>query len=448
MNICIIGTGYVGLVTGVCFADMGNNVVCVDVDAAKIKGLSEGKIPIYEPGLEELVKQNTKEGRLSFTTDLKEGITDALFCFIAVGTPTGEDGSADLSYVMNVAASIGMNMGEYKIIVNKSTVPVGTADLVRLSISEQLTQRGLGEVEFDIVSNPEFLKEGDAINDFMKPDRIIVGTENVRTAELMKQLYDPFVRNQHPIYIMDTKSAELSKYAANAMLATRISFMNEMARLCDEVGADIANVRLGLGSDKRIGMSFLYAGAGYGGSCFPKDIRALIRTGEKYNSPLNIVDAVEKSNERQKYYLLEMILKKFGQDLSGKKFGVWGLAFKPQTDDMREAPSIVVIKELIKHGAKVTAYDPEATTQAKIIFNPHQFGDKLTYTDTTQKAALEADAIILLTEWRQFRQVDLSEIKKIMTKPILFDGRNQYDPLKMRQMGFEYYCIGRNYNVR
>ncbi|SFM05326.1 UDP-glucose dehydrogenase family protein [Pelosinus propionicus] len=446
MNICVIGTGYVGLITGTCFADMGNKVWCVDIDAQKIKKLKQGKIPIYEPGLQELVTKNMQEGRLEFTSAIKDGIKDALFCFIAVGTPTGIDGVADISAIQAVANKISINMDKYLIIVNKSTVPVGTASQIRNIIKEQLKARKREDLEFDIVSNPEFLKEGAAIEDFMHPDRIVIGTDNIRTAELMKQLYEPFVRNQNPILIMDITSAELTKYAANAMLATRISFMNEMARLCDQVGGDIAHVRLGIGTDRRIGMPFLYAGAGYGGSCFPKDVKAIINTGSENGVSMDIIAAVEKVNENQKYYLVEMLLKRFGEDLTGKKFGVWGLAFKPQTDDMREAPSIVIIRELLFRGATVTAYDPEAIEQAKKVFADCE--QHIQYVDDSKKAIQNVDALIVITEWRQFRQPDLNELKCHMKSPIIFDGRNQYKPNIMKENGFEYYCIGRNCFVK
>ena len=443
MRICIIGTGYVGLVTGTCFSEMGNQVTCVDISQDKINMLKAGEVPIYEPGLKELISSNQKNNRLTFTTNLEEGIKSALCIFIAVGTPPGEDGSADLQYVLQVARNIGDLIDGYTIIINKSTVPVGTAEKVRQTITEQLQRRNMGHIEFDVVSNPEFLKEGSAIEDFMRPDRIIIGTDNVRTAELMKQLYEPFVRNEHPIHIMDIKSAELSKYAANAMLATRISFMNEIAKLCDKVGADVASVRIGIGSDSRIGMPFLYAGIGYGGSCFPKDVKALIRTGEDFDIPMDVIQAVEKVNECQKLYLVDMIVQKYGNNLNGKVFGVWGLAFKPQTDDMREAPSVAIINQLIQHGAQVVAYDPEAIEQAKVIFK-HISTDKLQFVSDKQDVLLNANALLLLTEWREFRQTDLQAVKREMAEPVIFDGRNQYDPVKMKELGFEYYCIGRN----
>jgi len=445
MDICVVGSGYVGLVTGTCFAEMGNKVWCVDVDDDKINKLKTGKIPIYEPGLQELVVQNMEEGRLHFTSDLQAGLRSALFCFIAVGTPTADDGSVDTTDVLDVARSIGSYMEKDMIVVNKSTVPVGTADIVRKIIREQLEKRDV-HFNFDMVSNPEFLKEGAAIEDFMRPDRIVIGTDNVRTVELIKQLYEPFVRNQHPFLVMDIQSAEITKYAANAMLATRISFMNEIAQLCDRVGGDIINVRLGMGSDRRIGMPFLYAGAGYGGSCFPKDIKAIINIGHENGISMDIITAVEKVNDRQKYYLVEMIVKRFGEDLTGRKFGIWGLAFKPQTDDMREAPSIVIIRELLGRGATVTAYDPEAIEQAKKVFADCE--QYIQYVDDSKKALINADALIVITEWRQFRQPDFSELKNNMKTPIVFDGRNQYKPEMMKEHGFEYYCIGRNCCVK
>jgi len=446
LRICVIGTGYVGLVTGTCFAEMGNEVWCIDIDQKKVDMLNSGQVPIYEPGLQELIAKNKKNKRLYFSTNLEEGIKDALFCFIAVGTPPGEDGSADLTYVLGVAKQIGSLMNSYSIVVNKSTVPVGTGEKVRQTIYNELVSRSMQHVEFDVVSNPEFLKEGSAIEDFMRPDRIIIGADNVRVAELMKQLYDPFVRNQHPLYIMDIKSAEITKYAANAMLATRISFMNEIARLCDQVGADVANVRVGIGSDQRIGMPFLYPGIGYGGSCFPKDVKALIRTGNEYGLPMEVITAVDSANEIQKSYIVNMILKKYNQNIQGKKFGIWGLAFKPQTDDMREAPAIVVINELIRHGAAVMVYDPEAMEQAKAIFVDYG-EEKIVYAENMMQVAKDVDALILLTEWREFRQLDFKTIKSDMNEAVFFDGRNQYDPNKMKELGFEYYCVGRGNNV-
>ncbi len=442
MNICVIGTGYVGLVTGTCFAEMGNKVWCVDVDAAKIDKLKSGILPIYEPGLKEVVLKNVAEKRLNFSTQLEEGIKDALFCFIAVGTPPGEDGSADVTYVLNAAGKIGACMDKYLIVVNKSTVPVGTADKVRNVIKQQLAARNLDNLEFDVVSNPEFLKEGAAVEDFMRPDRVVIGTDNVRTAELLKQLYEPFSRNQHPIFIMDIKSAEITKYAANAMLATRISFMNEIAQLCDKIGGDIANVRLGMGSDSRIGMQFLYAGPGYGGSCFPKDVKELVSTGCKNGVAMDVVSAAEAVNERQKYYLVDMVKKRFGENLQGKTFALWGLAFKPQTDDMREAPAITIIKSLIDMGAAIQAYDPAAIEHAKTVLGDYAAG--ITYITDMMEAVHNADALLVVTEWRQFRQPDFAELKNKMKNPVVFDGRNLYQAEQMSLQGFEYYCIGRS----
>lgn len=446
MNICIIGTGYVGLVTGTCFAEMGNKVLCVDIDRSKIEKLNKGIIPIYEPGLQEIIERNSKNGRLKFTTDIKEGMEEALYCFIAVGTPTGEDGSADITNVLRVAKEIGQYINKYMIIINKSTVPVGTGEKTREIIKEELAARNALSIEFDVVSNPEFLKEGAAIEDFIRPDRIVIGTDNPRTAELMKQLYDPFIRNQHPILIMDIKSAELTKYAANSMLAARISFMNEIACLCDTVGADVNNVRVGIGMDSRIGMPFLYAGAGYGGSCFPKDVKELVSLGNRNGIEMKIVKSVEEVNEAQKYYLVDIIKKRFGDNLEGKNFGIWGLAFKPQTDDMREAPSIVIMRELLRAGASIMAYDPVALEQSKLIVSENE--NSIKYLDDMLEVLNEADALVLVTEWRQFRQPDFKELKNRMKRYIIFDGRNQYDPKIMKDNGIEYYCIGRDCNVK
>ena len=439
MKVTVVGSGYVGLVTGACFAEMGNDVYCVDIDQKKIENLKKGILPIYEPGLEEIVKRNYSGGRLRFTTDIKEGLDDSLFMFIAVGTPPDEDGSADLQHVLAVARDIGRKMEKYVIIVNKSTVPVGTADRVREAVREELTKRGRGELEFDVVSNPEFLKEGAAIEDFMRPDRIIVGTDNVRTGELIKELYAPFVRNGHPIFIMGVRSAELTKYAANAMLATRISFMNELSRLCEISGADIESIRQGIGSDTRIGMPFLYAGLGYGGSCFPKDVKALIQTSKEFGLEAKVLQAVEEINHEQRYRFAENVKKHFGGDVKGKTFAVWGLSFKPQTDDMREAPAIDIISVLRDAGARFRAHDPVAMEVAKSII-----GDKsVTYVSNYYDALEGADALLLLTEWNQFRRPDYERMKSLLKQPIIFDGRNQYDPAKMKEIGFTYYCIGR-----
>ena len=442
MNICVVGTGYVGLVSGTCFAEMGNQVWCVDVNAEKIAGLKAGKLPIYEPGLQEMVLNNVKEGRLFFTTQLAEGLAEALFCFIAVGTPPREDGAADLSAVRAVAQEIGKTINKYTIIVNKSTVPVGTADLVKGIIAEELKNRGLAALEFDVVSNPEFLKEGAAIEDFLRPDRVVIGTDNVRTAELMKQLYEPFLRNQNPLLISDIRSAEITKYAANAMLALRISFINEIACLCDAVGGDVAKVRLGIGTDSRIGMPFLYAGIGYGGSCFPKDVQELVATGRRNGVEMSLVETAHRVNERQKSYLLRAIEKRWGKDLQGKVFAIWGLAFKPQTDDMREAPSIIIINHLISRGALVRAYDPVAMDEARKIFSVHD--DKIQFASQMLEAVQDVDALLLLTEWRQFRQPNFKEMKRLMKQPIIFDGRNLFNPEQMLGLGFDYFCVGRN----
>ena len=438
MKLTVVGTGYVGLVTGVCFAEMGNEVWCVDVDKEKIQGLNQGKIPIYEPGLEDMVKRNMEAGRLHFTTRLEEGLSLSLFLFIAVGTPPGEDGSADLNYVLSVAREVGRKMERYVVLVDKSTVPVGTADKVREAVAEELKARGKGGLEFDVVSNPEFLKEGAAIDDVMKPDRIIVGTDNVRTAELMKELYSPFVRNGHPILLMDIHSAELAKYAANAMLATRISFMNELAALCEKVGADIEQVRMGIGSDRRIGNAFLYAGLGYGGSCFPKDVKALIHSSREEGLKPTILEAVEEVNKRQRQIFVERIKGYFGS-LRGKKLALWGLSFKPQTDDMREAPSVTIAERLLQEGALLTAYDPVAVEVARLLLP----SEGITFTKDAYEGLKDADALLLITEWHQFRNPDFERIKGLMKTPVIFDGRNQYDPKVLRSYGYTYFCLGR-----
>ncbi|MBN1242907.1 MAG: UDP-glucose/GDP-mannose dehydrogenase family protein [Spirochaetales bacterium] len=440
MHVTMIGTGYVGLVSGTCFAEMGNTVWCVDVDAKKIDRLGRGEIPIYEPGLEEMVHRNVKEGRLHFTSDYAKAVPGADVVFIAVGTPPGEDGSADTKYVLQAARQIATHLSGYAVIVDKSTVPVGTSEKVKAAASEALDARG-ASIEFDVVSNPEFLKEGMAIEDFMKPDRVVVGCESPRAEDLMRELYEPFTRNQHPIIFMDIKSAEITKYAANAMLATRISFINEIAALCAAVGGDVNNVRLGIGSDARIGMSFLYAGTGYGGSCFPKDVKELIAVGERNGLDMKIAKAVHGVNERQKNVLVAMIEGRLGADLKGKTFALWGLAFKPQTDDMREAPSLVIVRELVKRGARIRAFDPEAIGQAREHFSDIEAS--IEYVDDQYKALDGADALVLATEWKQFRQPEFLEMFKLLKAPLVFDGRNQYDPRRMRELGFEYYCIGR-----
>lgn len=444
MRICVIGTGYVGLVAGTCFAESGNAVICVDVDTEKIECLKQGIIPIYEPGLKELVLRNSAEGRLQFTTDLPSAVKESLICFIAVGTPPGEDGSADLQHVLAVAREIGRAMNGFKIIVDKSTVPVGTAEKVREAVQQELDHRG-ESYEFDVVSNPEFLKEGAAIDDFMKPDRVIIGVDNVRTAEIMKELYSPFMRKTNRLIVMDVKSAEMTKYAANAMLATRISFMNQIANLCEKLGADVAAVREGIGSDSRIGYDFLFPGVGYGGSCFPKDVKALIRTAEDCGYDFAILKAVEEVNERQKRILIDKMLAHFSREnrenpLKGKTIAVWGLSFKPRTDDMREAPSIVIINSLLEMGATVRAHDPEAVREAKKIF-----GDRITYSSTNQYEILTgADALAIITEWNEYRNPDFDRIAAGLGAPVIFDGRNLYNPRRMRELGFTYYAIGRN----
>lgn len=444
LNISVIGIGYVGLVTGTCFAEIGHDVYCVDIDGNKIDNLKQGIIPIYEPGLEELVKRNYQEGRLRFTTDIKEAVKTSLFVFIAVGTPPGEDGSADLKYVLDVAKQVGYELDGYKVIVDKSTVPVGTANIVRQVIQEQLMQRkDMGSVEFDVVSNPEFLKEGAAIDDFMKPDRIVIGTDNVRTGELMKELYAPFIRNGHQVIVMDIASAEITKYAANCMLATRISFINEIAKICEKSGADIEKVRLGIGSDSRIGMSFLYPGIGYGGSCFPKDVQAMIKTADTLGVEANLLTAVEAVNERQKKRLVEMIIQKYGNELSAYTFAIWGLSFKPKTDDMREAPSIDTINALLERGAKINAHDPVAINVAKQVFKSQS---NINFFNNSYDALSGVDALLLITEWNNYRRPDLVKIKNLMKRAVIFDGRNQYDPETLYNAGFEYYCIGRNGN--
>ncbi len=439
MRIAVVGTGYVGLVTGTCFSETGVTVTCVDIDKVKIEKLNKGEIPIYEPGLDRLVKKNTAKNRLFFTTDIKEGIKDAEVVFIAVGTPPDEDGSADLKYVLSVAKDIGRVMKDYLLVVTKSTVPIGTSEKVRSAIKEELSKRG-ENIEFDVASNPEFLKEGDAINDFMKPDRIVIGTDTERATDLMKRLYHPFLLNGHPILFMDIPSAEMTKYAANSMLATRISFMNDLATLCEKVGADINWVRKGIGSDPRIGPKFLYAGTGYGGSCFPKDVKALIKTGEEHNHSLEILKAVEEVNERQKSILIQKMLAHFGsaENIKDKNIAIWGLSFKPNTDDMREAPSIVIIKSLLELGANVKAYDPVAMDEAKKIF-----GDKITYAKNQYEAAEGADALLVVTEWNEFRLPDFERMRKIMNERIIFDGRNIFDIDFVKGKGFVYYSIGR-----
>ena len=439
MRITVIGTGYVGLVSGTCLADVGNDVLCLDVDADKIRILNGGGIPIYEPGLEAMVKKNAATGRLRFTTNVEEAIAHGTIQFIAVGTPPDEDGSADLQYVVAAARSIGRHMDSYRVIVDKSTVPVGTADKVRAAVAEELKARGVS-IDYSVVSNPEFLKEGAAVEDFMKPDRIVVGTEDARAADLMRQLYAPFQRNHERLILMDVRSAELTKYAANAMLATRISFMNELANLAEKLGADIEHVRQGIGSDPRIGYHFLYPGCGYGGSCFPKDVQALVRTAREAGQGLKILQSVEDANEEQKSVLARKIVKRLGEDLSGKTIALWGLAFKPNTDDMREAPSRVLIGELFERGAKVRAYDPVATHESQRIYGDEP---RLTYAKTPMDALEGADVLTIVTEWKEFRSPDFEAIKAKLKTPVIFDGRNIYDPAHPRAAGLEYLAIGR-----
>ncbi|MBL8862482.1 MAG: UDP-glucose/GDP-mannose dehydrogenase family protein [Planctomycetes bacterium] len=432
MRIAVVGTGYVGLVAGTCFAESGNSVVCVDIDQAKIEGLKRGVVPIYEPGLEELLARNVRDGRLSFTTSYAEGIARAEVVFIAVGTPPGEDGSADLKYVLSAAREIGRHITGYVVIVDKSTVPVGTAQKVAAAARE------FAQHPFDVVSNPEFLKEGAAIDDFLKPDRVVIGADSKRAAEIMEELYAPFVRTGNPILQMDIASAELTKYAANAMLATRISFMNEIANICLRVGANIDNVRKGIGSDARIGSRFLFAGVGYGGSCFPKDVQAIVRTAAELGYDFQILKAVEAVNERQKRLLVELVQQHFGPDLRGKRFAVWGLAFKPNTDDMREAPAIVVIEGLLAAGARVTAYDPEAMDECR----KRHLGDRIEYAEVPMAALDGADALVLVTEWNEFRRPDFEAVKSALKTPVVFDGRNIYPRATLERLGFTYYGIG------
>ncbi|MDO8348520.1 MAG: UDP-glucose/GDP-mannose dehydrogenase family protein [Rugosibacter sp.] len=440
MKITVIGSGYVGLVSGACLAEVGNDVLCVDVDANKIRILNEGGIPIYEPGLDAMVKRNKEAGRLRFTTDIADAVAHGDIQFIAVGTPPDEDGSADLQYVLAAARTIGQHMTAYKVVVDKSTVPVGTADKVRAAIDDALKARGT-DIDFSVVSNPEFLKEGAAIDDFMKPDRIVVGVSDDRAADMMRQLYAPFQRNHERVIVMDVRSAELTKYAANAMLATRISFMNELANLAEKLGADIELVRQGIGSDPRIGYHFLYPGCGYGGSCFPKDVQALVRTAQAAGQELKVLQAVEDANEVQKHVLAQKIVGHFGENLSGKKIALWGLAFKPNTDDMREAPSRVLIAELFKRGATVCAYDPVAIHETRRIYGAEP---RLEYARNPMDALEGADMLAIVTEWKEFRAPDFAVIKAKLKTPVIFDGRNLYDPAHVRAAGLTYFAIGRN----
>ena len=438
MRIAVVGTGYVGLVSGTCLAETGVTVTCVDVDASKIDKLNQGGIPIYEPGLAELVIKNRANERLFFTTSLKEALVDADAVFIAVGTPPDEDGSADLSYVIGVAHEIGCLIEEYVVVVTKSTVPVGTNRKVKLAVQEELDKRGV-EVVFDVASNPEFLKEGDAVNDFMRPDRVVIGVESARAEKVMERLYHAFVLNNTPIYFMDIPSAEMTKYAANSMLATRISFMNDIANLCEIVGADIEAVKKGIGSDTRIGKKFLNAGCGYGGACFPQDVKALIRTGDEYGYGMELLKAVERVNERQKTVLFDKIQKHYEGNVKGKHFGLWGLSFKPATDDMREAPSLVLIGQLLEAGATVKAFDPVAMEEAK-----RRLGDRIGYAANMYDALTDADAMIIVTEWQEFKVPKFTFIEKALKEKVIFDGRNIYNPEQMREFGYTYYGIGKN----
>ena len=432
MKVCVIGTGYVGLVAGACLAEMGNDVICVDNDEKKLEKLNKGIIPIYEPGLEPLILQNVEEKRLSFTNNLENAVKKSKICFIAVGTPQSEDGSADLQYVCQVAESIGKAVNGYKVIVNKSTVPVGTAEKVREIISRYTTH------DFDVVSNPEFLKQGAAVDDFIRPDRVVIGADSEKAKKIMLDLYKPFVRNQNPIITMDTKSAEMVKYASNSFLAVKISYINEIANICEKVGADVNKVRLGMCADSRIGSKFLYPGIGYGGSCFPKDVKALIRTATDNGCDCKLITSADEINKKQRKLFIEKVLNKFGKDLSGKTFAVWGLAFKPKTNDMREAPSITVINALLDRGAKVQAYDPKAYDTARPIF-----GDKIDYCQSSYDALENADALLLLTEWNEFRNPDFERMKELMKNPLIFDGRNQYDEDSIKSKGFEYRQVGK-----
>ena len=441
MNLTVIGTGYVGLVSGACFAEMGNTVTCIDVDNIKIDGLKNGIIPIYEPGLEAMVKRNVQNKTLRFSTKLAKHLEKCDIAFIAVGTPMGDDGSADLKYVLQVAKEIGQNLHHSLVVVDKSTVPVGTADKVKQTIQNELDIRKL-DIDFHVVSNPEFLKEGDAINDFMKPDRVVVGADDVKASEKMRSLYSPFFRSSMDRLItMDVRSAEMTKYVANAMLATKISFMNEVANICELVGADVNKVRIGIGSDSRIGYSFIYPGSGYGGSCFPKDVKALKKTAQEHGYTAKLITAVEDVNDKQKMVIAKKVVKRFGDDLSGKTFAIWGLAFKPQTDDMREAPAIYIIKDLVKRGAHIQAYDPKAMDEAQHFYLKDV--PNVSYFNSKYETLQGADAMILLTEWKEFRSPDFEELKQQLTEPIIFDGRNQYNSQMMQDFEIEYFQIGK-----
>jgi UDPglucose 6-dehydrogenase len=444
MRVTVFGSGYVGLVTGACLADAGNDVLCVDVDQKKIEGLKQGIVPIHEPGLDALIRSNIEAERLRFTTSARDGVDHGLFQLIAVGTPPDEDGSADLRHVLAVAGSIGEHMNEYKVVITKSTVPVGTSDKVRAAVAAALTKRG-GEVEFDVVSNPEFLKEGAAIEDFMRPDRVVVGTDNPRVTELLRALYDPFTRSREKLIIMDLRSAELTKYAANAMLATKISFMNELANLAERFGADIEKVRVGIGSDPRIGYHFIYPGVGYGGSCFPKDVQALVRSARGVGYESRLLESVEAVNQAQKQTLFAKISRFYGGNLQGKTIALWGLAFKPGTDDMREAPSRVLLEQLWNAGARVRAFDPAAMKETRRIYGERA---DLTLCNRARETLEGADALAIVTEWKEFRSPDFDFLKKQLRSPVIFDGRNLYDPAMMKRLGFRYYAIGRGENAQ
>jgi UDPglucose 6-dehydrogenase len=433
MNIAVVGTGYVGLVTGTCFAEMGNHVICVDIDANKVASMKTGKIPIYEPHLDVLFERNLKQGRLNFTTDLAAAVKDASIIFLALPTPPGEDGSADLSYILGVADQLGKLITDYKVVINKSTVPVGTAEKVDAAIKKNCT------TPFDVVSNPEFLREGFAVDDFMKPDRVVIGTDSDKARKIMADLYAPFVRQGNPIYYMDARSSELTKYAANAFLATKITFMNEIANLCEKVGANVDMIRIGIGSDSRIGKRFLFAGIGYGGSCFPKDVQALAKTSEDYNYNFKVLSSVMDVNYAQRTIIVEKIRNYFNNDLKGKKIAVWGLAFKPDTDDIREAPALFIIDQLLKDGATVSAFDPEAMNNVKKVV-----GDKITYCDDAYSTVKGADALLIATEWSVFRTPEFDKMASMMNDKVIFDGRNLYDPVKMKELGFYYNSMGRS----
>jgi len=440
MNITVIGSGYVGLVSGACFAEMGNSVTCVDIDPVKIEKLNQGILPIFEPGLDTMVLKNVKIKNLFFTTELHEALQNSEIAFIAVGTPMGDDGSADLQYVLAVAKSIGQLMENRLIVVDKSTVPIGTADQVKVTIQNELDKRN-SDLEFDVVSNPEFLKEGAAIDDFMKPDRVVIGADSEIAFKKMREIYSPFFRSHDRFITMDIRSAEMTKYAANAMLATKISFMNEIANICEKVGADANQVRIGIGSDQRIGYSFIYPGAGYGGSCFPKDVKALTKIAKEHDYHAKLITSVEEVNDAQKLVIAQKIITRFGEDLTGFTFGIWGLAFKPGTDDMREAPAIYVIKELVSRGAKIKAYDPKAIDEAKEHYLKGV--ENITYVDSKYEVLKDSDALVLLTEWKEFRSPDFEVIKSKLKTPIIFDGRNQYNTFNVQEKGFEYYQIGK-----